>query len=336
MKKPKVIYYVGGCYGTFVEWSCNYFERDNPIKFLPFTSNGSSHNYHGHFLPYSVMFNEYINSDKLFPYCRTHPGISTTGTSMAPTQNQTYYELYCADLDLLLKNFDQILVLYPTINTRLWIDNNSTYKCRITVNEYHDHFEKYKLPFELFEHGTLTDFDDKIKHILSKELDISNIQQWGKQSVYELERWEIRELLSFYWHNRIRDSYSCWNSIVQQFSKDNIKFISVEQFKDNFSCTVTEYLDFFNVNKIENFNQELELVAQQWKDNQVHINQDQIVDAIITSTLTDTYYQWDKLTIINEAHIQKTLRDYQYEIQCDGLNTFPTNTDELQKILYRI
>lgn len=339
MKKPRIIYYVGGCYGTFIEWSCNYFEKNNSITKLPFTANGSSHQFIGNFFPYYSMIKEYVNSSNLYPYCRSHPGLSSSEHIDVQT-SRSYYDMHCSDIQQLEKLFDQILVVYPTENTKFWISNNVIDKCRLTfdtpLTAYQQHFAPYDCADNFQSKDYIVDLEEKIRYILKKELAPGTTSQWGKESIDNLDIWELRELLSFYWHNRVKDFYTCWSPLVQEFSNNNIKFISVDKFKDDFSATVNEYLDFFNVVKIENFDQELKSIEQHWKTGQIHINKDCIIDTIISSILTDTYCQWDKLTIIDEAHIQKTLRDHHYEIQCDGLNMFPTNTDELQKILYRI
>ena len=50
----------------------------------------------------------------------------------------------------------------------------------------------------------------------------------------------------------------------------------------------------------------------------------------ITNNNTDSPCQ----TLIDEAYVQHSLREQGYEIQCDGLDTFPTNSRDLREIIY--
>jgi hypothetical protein len=67
--KKKLILYPSGCYGTFIEWICNFLTT--PDFFIPFQENGSSHNYKGNSINSMETFSDALKSEKdLF---RCHP-----------------------------------------------------------------------------------------------------------------------------------------------------------------------------------------------------------------------------------------------------------------------
>ena len=39
-------------------------------------------------------------------------------------------------------------------------------------------------------------------------------------------------------------------------------------------------------------------------------------------------------TMLDEAYVQHCLREQGYEIRCDGLDTFPTNSSDLRELIY--
>ena len=41
-------------------------------------------------------------------------------------------------------------------------------------------------------------------------------------------------------------------------------------------------------------------------------------------------------TIFNEAYVQKLLRDKGYEIYCDGVDAFPTQSTEMKELIYQV
>lgn len=69
---------------------------------------------------------------------------------------------------------------------------------------------------------------------------------------------------------------------------------------------------------------------------QKHLGQDQICTEIINSVINGTHFEWDKLPLPSEAWVQWELRNRGFEIQCNGLDTFPTNSLQLKKLLYPV
>ena len=69
---------------------------------------------------------------------------------------------------------------------------------------------------------------------------------------------------------------------------------------------------------------------------QQHLTQDQLCSKIVESTLNHTVLSWSSLPLPSEAWIQWQLRNHGFEIRCNGLDTFPTNSLHLKELLYSV
>ena len=329
-KSTNIIYYPAGCYGTFIEWSCYYFQ--GIISNLPFTNEGSSHNYVGNlFYPPELLF-QFVNSDRQEEFVRCHPGLVDSNNIAEYLNTNNNYTVVSNDLSYLQKNFKNILVVYPTKKSYLWLENNVFQKV-INSNETFDSWLKplgYKK--ELFENSIgVKSIEQRIKELISTELETVNAQQWGKNDIFELETWELRELLVYYWFSRIKDSLTCWDDLTPLFP--NIKFISLDSLRDNTIETIINYLDHFEI-RVSDRDRVRDLYKD-WEAKQTHIYKDQDVDLAVNAILKKQTYSWkDKnFTLLDEAYIQKSLLDNGIEIKCFNLNTFPTNTTDLFPLL---
>ena len=329
-KSTNLIYYPGGCYGTFIEWSCYYFK--NLVADLPFTDTGSSHNYIGNlFFPPELLF-QYVDSQTQESFVRCHPGLVTSKDFKDYLSSNSSHDIIFNDLDYLQTCFGKILVIYPTKNSYLWVQNNVFQKV-INSNETFDNWLK---PFgykrEYFENSIgIKSIEQRIKEIINLELEDVTAQQWGKNTIFELETWELRELLAYYWFCRIKDSLSCWEKIRLAFP--DVHFISLDSFKDDTLGTILEYLEYFQIeiadrSKVEN-------MLETWKPKQIHMYKDSDVELVINAIVNKQSCSWaDKhFTLLDEAYIQKTLLDHGIKIKCFNLNTFPTNTNDFLPLL---
>ena len=154
-----------------------------------------------------------------------------------------------------------------------------------------------------------------------------NITKWnpGYRHWSDMQIWEQREWFSLFYPGTV----SKWIRSQQQVDE---RFLTV---------TNTEIL----VNPVDTFEKiikwcgltakpGLEQFCKQWELAQQYItNEYNLIDAIVEFTLENHPYSWGSLNIISEAIIQHRLREKGYEIQCDGLNTFPTDSESLAKLL---
>jgi hypothetical protein len=68
---------------------------------------------------------------------------------------------------------------------------------------------------------------------------------------------------------------------------------------------------------------------------QLNIGQDQLCKDIINS-VCDTAFDitWEPLPMASQVWIQATLRELGFDIHCDGLDEFPSSSDQLRGLLY--
>jgi hypothetical protein len=72
----------------------------------------------------------------------------------------------------------------------------------------------------------------------------------------------------------------------------------------------------------------------EWKQKQQYvIDEMELINNIVKSTVEQTQFTWQPLNIIAESMIQQKLRSAGYEIRCDGLNIFPTDAKTLYNLL---
>ena len=71
-----------------------------------------------------------------------------------------------------------------------------------------------------------------------------------------------------------------------------------------------------------------------WIAQQRFHNSQYRCDAWVQDVLTNNNTASPCQTMLDEAYVQHCLREQGYEIRCDGLDTFPTNSSDLREIIY--
>ena len=330
-KTTNLIYYVAGCYGTFVEWACTSIADGKINADLPYTTTGSSHNFIGNPLwTPGQLFSE-IESENNLAFARCHPVIFQQANSKEILHNNLYYDIVLQDISFLQEHYSNILVLHPTTTSRLWQENNYLQKVTMTDELYNAVYSAAGYSKDFFSELFLTNFNKKIMEILRKEISDKKTMQWNKSSIHDMSIWELRELSSLQWFDRSKDMFTCWESLEKQFS--NIKFMSIDCFRSNFCASVVDFLEYFNVKQppIDSIKQ----IEADWRPRQDHINKDKDIELIIDSVINNFNHDWGdlSLTMLDEAYIQKKLYDAGIKIKCYNLDKFPTNTKEFSSLI---
>ena len=73
---------------------------------------------------------------------------------------------------------------------------------------------------------------------------------------------------------------------------------------------------------------------QQWIEKQIYHNSQHQCNTWLLDILEDRNTKSPCQTILDEAYVQHCLREQGYEIRCDGLNMFPTNSKDLRELIY--
>lgn len=324
-----IIYFVGG-YGTFLEWLCYHCSGDLESPDLPFTNSGSSHKYCGHLIGPKNR-EHYLTTAHNHKFIRCHENIATSVfDSIEDVISMSQVECAKSTIDMFLAaTTGKILYVHPTNDSMLWGEHNAFEKNVITDDElsksqfFSDKTHMGKAAVAV---GTI----DKIKIFLSNELSAVNVKQWGKNDIQDLDLWELRELASLYWFNRSDYDDSQFTELCLQYPQ--VKLLPVNRLRDDPLSAITEVLTYFDVD----FNHdEISIIVESWKAVQHDINKDQLCEHIVDCIVNQVDYSWEDQDIkfLDEAYIQKRLRDHGLEIKCYQLNKFPNNTQDFKDLI---
>ena len=155
----------------------------------------------------------------------------------------------------------------------------------------------------------------------------SNYTSWD-----DMQTWEWREWFSFYYPGLI----SQWETSERQAPAKWLR-ISNMSILDDFEYAVWRMINHINIPVTDEQQNNLIDFALAWTQKQQYIVDEwRTINAILRSIDEDFYYSWQPLCVISEAIVQNRLRQRHIEIQCQDLNQFPTNTNDLQKLLKHV
>lgn len=340
-KFSSIIFFQGGCYGTLLEWACVTAASksfDNP---LPFTDLGSSHLYQSNFIDGPEIL-EYVKTPNHHEFCNMHPGIFRDGESGSYVFDKSFSNILAEDLNFLRKHFKKILVLHPDSESALQVENNDLSKSFLSEENYKKYYESSGVTRDELKVFMTADVPLRMRHMIDQlvnhpcsQFSVSNIQQWGKSSVYDLDTWEFRELLSLFWFTQIDPITKAWEESRAINTHSDTMYVSVTELNRNFTQTILKCLNHFGIPSSERLEDFVKTIYAAWAPRQQHINKDALVTKIVDCITQQIDFDWsnEALTILDEACIQRLLRDRNIELKCGGLNKFPTNTRDISPFL---
>jgi hypothetical protein len=240
-----------------------------------------------------------------------------------------------SDFELFFKNYDSSAIstiMYPFVDLHLpellsiskkYIHDND---CCILI--YLDSIENAELNM-LFQYHKIA-FGKKINRGLeifcneNKE----NISKWNESYTHwtQMRQWELREWLSLFYVNWVEEWINSQWQVPDKFLK-----ISASKILHDTENTFNQIISFCKLTKNES---NLNKFVSEWQKKQQYIYREyQLIDQIVNFTLDQIPFSWDSVNIIAEAIIQQRLRARGYEIRCDGLDCFPTNSSDLFSLL---
>lgn len=142
----------------------------------------------------------------------------------------------------------------------------------------------------------------------------------------ELDFWELREWFSMFYTGFIQE----WTESYQNVQNDFLTVSNVDFLYHPKQCLerIFKHCELtFNQKDIDNF-------VKIWQNKQQYIiNSENLCRDIIANTMDQVDFSWESTNIVQEAIVQKRLRDCGYELKCWNLNTFPSNTEQLYNLL---
>jgi hypothetical protein len=151
---------------------------------------------------------------------------------------------------------------------------------------------------------------------------------YNKTTAVDFSTWQLRTAMAYDLHSQTDDAYQCWQQLKQQFG--TIKFVSIDQLRDNFQSTAIEILDFFEIKK--DIVNDLPFVETEWSVRQEHRFKDQLVNNIVDAVANNQDLDWTgKINFFDEVYIQKLLNDR--GITLLDHDTWPTTTQKFWEII---
>jgi hypothetical protein len=176
-----------------------------------------------------------------------------------------------------------------------------------------------------------------IEHMFANEIAIEKIySNWPvpkNTPLDQISTWVMREFLSYYLMPAWTDQTK-WDCKPHQ-QPANLIAVTVSELLFNFENTLQRLKEFCELDyqkPIANLYPFHEKNLQLQK----HIDHDQICRNIVNSIKEQTNLKWSPLTLPSEAWVQWELRNQGFEIRCNGLDKFPTNSVQLRELLYQI
>jgi hypothetical protein len=151
---------------------------------------------------------------------------------------------------------------------------------------------------------------------------------YNKSTAVEFDTWQLRTAMMIDLHSQTDNAYQCWQQLKQEFS--TIKFISIDQLRDNFQSSAIEILDFFEIKK--DIVNDLPFIESEWSKRQEHKFKDQTVNNIVDAIITRQELDWTgQINFFDEVYIQKLLQDRGVALL--NIDTWPTTTQKFYEII---
>lgn len=300
MKPTLVIAFPGGAYGSYLEWVLHTITSPDDVESVVADQGPDrGHNHKTNFerpVLDPTTWDNYVASAEVIPVLRVHPKNSAS-QKMASVMQQ------------ITDTAQHVILLYPDINTEILCLNNYVQKTR--KNWWQSQ--------------------------LSTEIDQQLIyKNWPVAVDVPIDRvpvWIQREFLSYY-------LMPSWKDQIEWFFPDTWQHprcltVYVSELLWNFESTINKILNFWPAAAVKSAEQLLPTHAAMLS-HQLNLTQDQVCQSIINCVITDTDLAWRELPLPSQAWVQWRLRQLNYEIACHGLEIFPTDSDNLKKIIYQM
>lgn len=229
---------------------------------------------------------------------------------------------------------------FQEINTPIYPFANKHFSEILESYHRNDSNDKYVLVYAktfndaelniLFQYYKISLLPSMGMHIFygSPENAYNNVSRWNLnyKEYSDLKRWEFREWFSIFYPTWVNE----WQNSVSQVSNDWLK-ISSGEILFNTASSFEKIIDFCGLTKSQNVNE----FATNWRSAQQYIlDEYNLIHKIVELTTAQKKFSWNSLNVISESIVQQKLRTAGYEIRCDGLDVFPTNSLDLYNLLY--
>jgi hypothetical protein len=154
-----------------------------------------------------------------------------------------------------------------------------------------------------------------------------NIIQWNPTYKHwkEMQSWELREWFSLFYAEWIQE----WIQAQSQTSDSFLKITNTDLLYDT-EPTLIKMINHCGLTP----DGDLGSFVTKWQLAQQYIvDEFDLLDLVVNSTINQKEFSWRSMHVIAEAVVQQRLRAHGYEIRCDGLDIFPTDSKTLYNLL---
>lgn len=263
---------------------------------LPFTDSGSSHAFKGS-PPINIHdWSNYLESTHRQQFVRLHPKVKSSDS-------------LSTNMDRICSDADSVIYLYPDDDSILLCLNNFYEK--VWDDWWVANFTNLIDPNKIYENWPV-----------ERTTDLGDIPIWIQ-----------REFLSFFlmpaWFDQIEWCH------IDRWQNSKCCVVTISQLLHHFEDTVARIQNHCNIS----FARDVSTIKSAHQQNlslQKHLHKDQLCHQILDAVTNNRDLTWNRLTLVDESWLQWSLRNRGLEIRCDGLDTFPTNSLHLQKLLYSV
>ena len=299
-----VILYPAGAFGTTIEYCLKHFSIEHgPLAKTDPISTGSMHNYQKEFHIHHV--------DHIDPNFRNNRNIGL-GNLRSINIINSIYPLMCSlnqTADVTIKGSFNAHKTYTLDNSVILIKFNDIRDMELSYLMRHE-----KIPLAS----------------LISSIKVESCIPWKQDatSVLDLERWQLRELLSIQFNDSMQDLLT-----VDQFAEDHWLILGFNDVLEDLPGTINTCINYVGWSRND---VDLQNFSDNWREKQEKIvSRLENINSIVDSTLSAKSLKWNDLELIDQVLIQAKLLRQGYEIKCDGLNSFPTNSTDLKKLLIK-
>lgn len=287
------IIYVPGTFGSTIEYILRSHTKEYKIEPSSTLEDGSMHG----FVPHAHLMDK-THFEEYFNNPHDHNDVVTISWPF-PNSNIEY-----------ILNF---IIQYSEIGTK-------------NIIIYCDNFEfaEQNLLFQYHKMAVGQVINDGLEIFVNG--DIHDFTRWNAnyKTWKDLQPWEFREWFSIFYPNFLKN----WISVPKVGSEFLV--VSGKDILHNTVTTLLKIIKFCNLT----IDRDLDSFVKEWQTRQQYILREyQTVCTIVNCTIKKQPYTWNNLNIIAESIVQQQLRQHGFELKCDGLNVFPTNSLDLHALL---
>jgi hypothetical protein len=154
-----------------------------------------------------------------------------------------------------------------------------------------------------------------------------NITNWNidYKNWNEMRPWQLREWISLFYVAWVQEWIESQHQVGANFYK--VSNIEILENLPRVARDIFHHCDLTESAGLDDF-------AVHWRSKQQYIMDEfDLLDRVIECTINNVLFSWSPVNIIAEAIVQQRLRANGYEIRCDGLDVFPTDSITLYNLL---